>query len=580
MKRERSFSRQWGWLLAFASLLALFFASPVLAADFYVAQSQAGSNTGADCADAHAYTWFNTSGNWANPKETGKIGPGDTVHVCGTLTGSANSSILTFQGSGSPGSPITLKFETGAGLTAPYCASAPGGAQGCITMSSVNVPHSYLVVDGGTSCGWNTATNASEGTCNGYIANTENGTGLSYANFSSGIEMDACTGCEVKNMLIYNIYQHEEGVNDGDSVYQQQNCINFSGSNNLIHDSTFHDAGWCIINSFNNGDTNNKVYNNNVYNMNHGMAVSAGGAINASNLYFYGNYIHDYAIWNGSGAHGDGIHAYANSSNGNLPTLTGFYIYNNIFGGDVGTILSSQVYLEGATNPPWNGVAIFNNVMAVNQPDANGILCFLIGDNTDSSVGAGDLVYNNTIIDTSSTVGGTNACMVAALHSGDSNETLIFKNNAFQNASEFIMDNVSGYDPGVTANYNAYSLCGGGCWDMFMQKSGGTPYWSSAQGTPAYLNNPYGQDLNSVAVLPIGSGSLGLNSSYVPSSASSIVVGNGVNLSRLCVQNGGLLPNALCSDLAGNPRPANGAWDIGAYQSQVILPPINLRIDN
>ncbi|MDR3559321.1 MAG: hypothetical protein P4L58_02895, partial [Candidatus Pacebacteria bacterium] len=38
------------------------------AADFYVAQAAAGSGNGTSCANAYVYTWFNNSGNWANPK--------------------------------------------------------------------------------------------------------------------------------------------------------------------------------------------------------------------------------------------------------------------------------------------------------------------------------------------------------------------------------------------------------------------------------------------------------------------------------------------------------------------------------
>src|SRR3954454_16603847 len=78
------------------------------AADIYIAQNTAGSNSGSDCADAHAASWFNSANNWGTG--TAQIGPGVTVHVCGTITGSANGTELTFQGSGSSGAPITLWF--------------------------------------------------------------------------------------------------------------------------------------------------------------------------------------------------------------------------------------------------------------------------------------------------------------------------------------------------------------------------------------------------------------------------------------------------------------------------------------
>ena len=95
--------------IIFIICMILFNTSFVLAEDFYIAQTYQGGNTGADCSDAYAVTFFNTSGNWTNPKTSGKIGPGDTVHLCGTITSSLN-----FQNSGSSGSVITLLFESGA----------------------------------------------------------------------------------------------------------------------------------------------------------------------------------------------------------------------------------------------------------------------------------------------------------------------------------------------------------------------------------------------------------------------------------------------------------------------------------
>jgi hypothetical protein len=90
-------------------------------ADFYIAQNQAGTNDGSSCANARAVDWFNTTTNWANPKQSGRIGPGDTVHLCGTIVGPAGAqNYLVFQGDGSAGNPITLKFEDGARMSAPY----------------------------------------------------------------------------------------------------------------------------------------------------------------------------------------------------------------------------------------------------------------------------------------------------------------------------------------------------------------------------------------------------------------------------------------------------------------------------
>ena len=72
--------------------------------------SQSGTGTGTSCGSPRSASWFNSGGNWANPKEAGKIGPGDTVFLCGTV-----STGLTLQNSGSSGSYVTVD-GTGATL--------------------------------------------------------------------------------------------------------------------------------------------------------------------------------------------------------------------------------------------------------------------------------------------------------------------------------------------------------------------------------------------------------------------------------------------------------------------------------
>ena len=98
------------------------FCIPLFANDVYLAQASAGGNTGANCANALAgVTYFNTVGNWTSGTPSGtQIGPATTVHICGTWTGAANGTLLVAQGSGSSGSPVTVLFESGAVLTAPY----------------------------------------------------------------------------------------------------------------------------------------------------------------------------------------------------------------------------------------------------------------------------------------------------------------------------------------------------------------------------------------------------------------------------------------------------------------------------
>ena len=66
------------------------------ASNIYIAQTAAGSADGTDCADAYAYTFFNTASNWGSGSS--QIGPGTTVHLCGTITVPLNNSGLIVHG--------------------------------------------------------------------------------------------------------------------------------------------------------------------------------------------------------------------------------------------------------------------------------------------------------------------------------------------------------------------------------------------------------------------------------------------------------------------------------------------------
>ena len=191
---------------AFRSVVAFGVLALVCAAaranDIYVAQAATGSNTGQSCADAHDYAFFNSSGNWG--LRANQIGPGTTVHLCGTFTAEPGSSgYLTFQGSGSEGSPVTLRFESGALLQCAYW-----GPNGAIFSSG----RSYLVVDGGA---------------NGVIQATDNGTSLGNQRDGKGVFLTMCDNCEVKNLSIANIYVHssaaDESGQDTYGVYGEHN---------------------------------------------------------------------------------------------------------------------------------------------------------------------------------------------------------------------------------------------------------------------------------------------------------------------------------------------------------------------
>jgi hypothetical protein len=100
--------------LAFLTMVALALVITASAATtsntIYLAQNSAGAGSGADCADALPVSFFNNSQNWGSGANL--IGPGTTVHLCGTIT-----TALTFQGNGTSGNPVVLD-GTGATMSA------------------------------------------------------------------------------------------------------------------------------------------------------------------------------------------------------------------------------------------------------------------------------------------------------------------------------------------------------------------------------------------------------------------------------------------------------------------------------
>ena len=143
-------------------LSLLLWASPAIASlsDVYIGLASAGSDTGANCTNRHAGSFFNTSGNWGSGST--QIGSDTIVHVCGTWTGGTNTKFLQFQASGTAGHPVTLLFETGAVMQPTYCSDV-----GCIDLNG----RSHLVISGGSACGKLALSTGATTACNGQIQN-------------------------------------------------------------------------------------------------------------------------------------------------------------------------------------------------------------------------------------------------------------------------------------------------------------------------------------------------------------------------------------------------------------------------
>jgi len=529
------------------------------ATDIYIAQNAAGANTGADCNDAHSASWFNSSSNWGNA--AGQIGAGTTVHLCGTFTGAGGNpgpNMLTFHGSGASNNPIMLLFESGAAL------NAPAWGWGGIAAINLNA-NSYITIDGGTPCGTTQGGLDSPTKCNGVIQNTANGMGKQYNQSSYAIEAGNTSNVEIRNLGIYNLYVHtaEEGQGSCSSEVDQTQvaAVHVDGSTGVsIHDSDIHDVGWAIpgvvFGSF-------QVFNNQIYNMDHGLAFGNSKNTNASGpILVHDNHFGSMANWDAEPAncdHHDGVHFWS-QQNSNSGTIDNVYIYNNQWDGDPGTGMNDYIFVEQAVN----NVYVFNNDMApASSVGGHCVGCIGLG-NKSPSTASGMYAFNNTVRAT----GLGYSSGTGAYFSETSDNAWI--NNAVQGQNTLVAFGINGGDdPTPCSSISTLSGCvlsnayenlqaDGGTLNAFGYHSNNAPSLATWQSGSPYLDSHYGADSGA---LILSLASFKLNSDGTPVSGSPLIQA-GTNLTPLCTGN----LAALCSDKSGVTRPANGSWDIGAYE--------------
>ncbi len=475
----------------------------------YVGQATAGNGDGSSCANARSAAWFNTASSWGTG--AGQIGPGDVVHLCGTI-----SSDLRAHGSGQSGSPITIYFEPGASISMPAC---PGNGTGCLNTGGQD----YITIDGGGT---------------GVIQSTQNGTNLpQHTGAVLGINAFGCTGCTIEYLTVGDMYVHSS---DTDTAANNVDGVEFSGSDVTIQDDTFHDDDWALVAEWANGDSNERIFGNDVYNNDHGFASTAGfsgGSIGP--VLFYANHVHDYANWDTTNAayHHDGIHCYTYGGSG-AAHYDGFYIYDNIFDGQVGTDMTSHIFMEGGSGSGSTPCAdssspifIFNNVLTAGQDINNGLM--------DPASGQPH-VLDNTLIGHDTRSGTCYTSNSDATHEA-------FENNLLSTCSTLMYNNLPSIYAAGSPDYDLYAGGGGNAFLCGSQFESFSRFgsWQSCIG---------GDSHSSAASNPA------LNSNGSPQ-AGSPAIGAGANLTSLCT---GLLA-PLCSNIDGVPRPPAGPWNAGAF---------------
>ncbi len=486
--------------------------SVMQASDIYIAQNATGANNGQDCADAHDTSFFNNGSNWGSGAP---IGPGTTVHLCGTFTASSpGTTLLTFQASGANGNPITLLFENGALLTSP----AWSGGSGAINLNS----QSWVTVDGGTTCGF---VNKVDTPCNGTIQNTANGTNLAYATTSVGVYAAGTSNAVIRNLNIVNMYVHTS-TNDTRIDQTNTNAVKAypPAANLTINNNFIHDCGWCL-----NGYGNNLLENNNnIYNGDHPIDVGVNSG-SYSNITHHDNHIHDMANWdtNSNAYHHDGIYDYGETGG----SINGIYLYNNQFDGDPGHNLTAWVFQDTQLNNVYD----FNNVMTVPSGrimNGGSIEIYAFG-----CSGCGSFyIFNNTVIDNNVSNGG-------ACYSVTGYNNVNFENNISVGCQTDVYFTNVGLG---TVDHNTYDNASVGPGNSFGWNGADTSNLSSWQAE-------CGCDSHSKFV---SSAQIGLGSNGRPQSGS-VLIGEGANLTGMNIK-------ALDYDQAGILRSPSGSWDDGA----------------
>ena len=517
-------------------------------AQLFLSQSGGGSGSGGDCADAKAVSFFDSASDWGSG--AGKIGPGVTVDLCGTI-----SSPLTVQGSGSSSSPITVFWEPGATMSAPDWTG--GGA--------VNTNgNSYITLNGGDN-----------GTS---IQATADGSGMADQGVASkGISASRCTGCTFENLTIANLYVHTS-TSDSSVDQTSDNAIKWSGSNVTVADNTVHDVGWALWFSGSTGDTNEEIYGNDVYNIDHGIII-APPATSIGNVFIFGNHIHDLANWDCGGAcHHDPIHCFG-SENGVL--YSGFYIYDNLFDGSWGSATSSATFIEGnfgsSGDTPCaasgSSVWIFNNV---SKPSDQMGCCGQIG----NAAGGTGGMFNNMARGPSNTQN-VGECMGYSASSNGS--TAFFENNIMDNC-DFLINGAASSSGGTTGTYasgtpdydayvnggaNAFSTHGpNGANCTFMPFSAFSS-WKSCMGGVESHGNAFATEtaagINTDGSLNSGSPLIGTANNLTSTCNTFPTTPANVRAACETTYTGPPTGGGSGSTTAPTPRPTSGAWNIGPY---------------
>ncbi len=491
--------------------------------------TQSGAPSGNCTTNVQPVTWFDSGANWG--AGASQIGPGTTVHICGTIT-----SVLTPQGSGASGNPIVIQWEPGASLAV------------CNTTGALQIGNNFLIFDlGGNSAA---------------ITCPNNGIGMGSAVNAVGVTDlgNGFSNVEIRNGTIGPMFVYSGGTNSGFS----SGCliVNTNSIANHFHNLTLKGCANTIINGLGPNSGAGSEIDHNTVDGSDGRFVNYASQIDGGNYTDTGGSIHDNdvnysSVWAVSGGfqHFEIIHVYNRGTGSGTDHIVNLQIYNNYFHGTTPNNSGSTAGIfigEGGSTCSTNSsvsVSIFNNLFKNTKGGigwSSGSGGFIYDQDCEHTMA----IYNNTI-DGGDTA--TDSCF--EILSQSTGNTWILSNNICMNV-QFGIYNPQGNSPSsFTSDHNLFFNLD---WNGF----GGMQWHNTAFATLAGWQGASGQDAHSLSVNP------GLNADYTISSASSPVVQAGANLTSLnisALNTGKPLIVGAGSSGVGNARSGAGNWDLGVY---------------
>jgi hypothetical protein len=492
----------------------------------YIAQSGAGSVNGLDCADAEPYTYFNSSGNWSGSPTGIQIGPGTTVHLCGTFSVSGGTSgLLNAQGSGSSGNPVRIQFETSANATAPYW-----GSGGFITINGKG----YIQIDGSpssTPCGYVGGT--TDTNCNGKIQATANGASLSnHVANSHGISLGSGThDVEVRNLDCENLFvavknstsnETTSGINNSACVWWYPSGGGGGGNINLHNNKVNYSFNGFLV-AYQGSNAGMHVDYNWCTNIDVCAQIGAGtSGASISDGSFNGNDASNMDPWDtpGDPNHHEFLHLYTQQPGATIGSSgTPFQIVGNYLHGTLGAYMTAEIYVEcdggGSCTAPTGLYVLEANNRVVNEDPNADISTGGGGNGMTECEGSTCQIYDNTYYSLAHYSSDN-----FAIHC-EAGSVITGKNNIFDGMNQAFAGSCT-----LTASSNVgYGLnvaCGSPC------SVSGNPLLNTSSSPPYQLQG------------------------------GSSAIGAGANLHSLGYA-------ALNVDALGNARPTSGAWDAGAF---------------